>query len=459
MEIQTSGKPIDSLLEKVLCMNILSSDYFKELYRLKTYHEVIDEIYNQVDHVEPWMTGNCRGPSTAFCLLYKFFTMKLTVKQMHGLLKHPDSPYIRAVGFLYLRYAGDPKTLWNWFEPYVKDEEEFSPGSTGRMTTMGAYVRDLLLGQYYFDTLFPRIPVPIMRQIVANLEKMKLPSKHAGVTGDTTRHGSDDTARRPPSVKAALSVSFGQRAPHRASTRDSSPVRRTLPPPPPSYDRNSSDDLRRSPSSRRSQSRELSDREYSDRDRDRGKSRELDRDRDHDRERDRERDRTRNRDKDRDRAMDRDRDKDRAMDRDKDRDRDKDKDRDRDRDRERERDRDRRHDYDRRSKYTERESRRDYDRSSRDGSRYNRETSSRRSRSRSRSRSQSLQARNDHIDHRSSPLADGSKEKTSASANLAKLRDLYGDTGDQKGGSAMERGSRRDNSGEEVIRLGGSSWK
>ncbi|MFS7983896.1 putative pre-mRNA-splicing factor 38 [Helianthus anomalus] len=75
-------------------MNVLSSDYFKELYRFKTYHEVIDEIYNQV-----WMTGNCRGPSTAFCLLYKFFTMKLTVKQMHGILKRPDSPYIRAVSF------------------------------------------------------------------------------------------------------------------------------------------------------------------------------------------------------------------------------------------------------------------------------------------------------------------------------------------------------------------------
>lgn len=102
-EIKTSGRPIDQLLEKVLCMNILSSDYFRDLLRLKTYHEVIDEIYNQVDHVEPWMTGNCRGPSTAFCLLYKFFTMKLTVKQMHGLLKHPDSPYIRAVsGVLYL---------------------------------------------------------------------------------------------------------------------------------------------------------------------------------------------------------------------------------------------------------------------------------------------------------------------------------------------------------------------
>ncbi|XP_028800568.1 pre-mRNA splicing factor SR-like 1 isoform X1 [Neltuma alba] len=245
MEIQNCGRPIDSLIEKVLCMNILSSDYFKELYRLKTYHEVIDEIYNQVDHVEPWMTGNCRGPSTSFCLLYKFFTMKLTVKQMHGLLKHPDSPYIRAVGFLYLRYVADPKTLWNWFEPYVKDEEEFSPGSNGRMTTMGVYVRDLLLGQYYFDTLFPRIPVPVMRQVVANLEKLKLPTKHSGSTGESTRHGSDDTARRPPSVKASLSVSFGQRAPHRASTRDSSPVRRTVS----HHERNGSDDPRKSPRS------------------------------------------------------------------------------------------------------------------------------------------------------------------------------------------------------------------
>jgi pre-mRNA-splicing factor 38B len=84
-------------MEKVLSVNILSSDYFKELFKYKTYHKVVDEIYNQVDHVEPWMTDNCRGPSSAFCLLYKLFTMKLTVKQMHGLLKHQDSPYIRAV--------------------------------------------------------------------------------------------------------------------------------------------------------------------------------------------------------------------------------------------------------------------------------------------------------------------------------------------------------------------------
>ncbi|GMJ01254.1 hypothetical protein HRI_003794600 [Hibiscus trionum] len=398
MEIQTCGKPIDSLLEKVLCMNILSSDYFKELYRLKTYHEVIDEIYNQVDHVEPWMTGNCRGPSSAFCLLYKFFTMKLTVKQMHGLLKHLDSPYIRAVGFLYLRYAADPKTLWTWFEPYIKDEEEFSPGSSGQMTTMGVYVRDLLLGQYYFDTLFPRIPVPVLRQIVSSLEKMKLPTKTSGSTGDNSRHGSDDTARRPPSVKAALSVSFGQRAPHRASTRDSSPVRRTLPPPP--YDRSNGNDVR-SPGHRRSQSR---DREYSDKDRER----ERERGRDQDRGRDRQRDRSRDRDCDRDRN--------------------------------RERERERRRDYDRRSRCLDR---RDIDESRHYRSR---------SRSPSRSRSQSEQGCNSHYDP---PQKEGSR----ASSNLAKLKDLYGDLSDTKGdGGGYGRAANRDSSGEEVIRLGGS-WR
>ncbi|KAK8635744.1 hypothetical protein V6N13_004465 [Hibiscus sabdariffa] len=430
MEIQTCGKPIDSLLEKVLCMNILSSDYFKELYRLKTYHEVIDEIYNQVDHVEPWMTGNCRGPSTAFCLLYKFFTMKLTVKQMHGLLKHPDSPYIRAIGFLYLRYAADPKTLWTWFEPYIKDEEEFSPGSSGQMTTMGVYVRDLFLGQhglelplyrYYFDTLFPRIPVPLLRQVVSNLEKMKLPTKTSGSTGDNSRHGSDDTARRPPSVKAALSVSFGQRAPHRASTRDSSPVRRTLPPPP--YDRSNGDGVR-SPSHRHSQSR---DREYSDKDRERERERGRDQDRGRDRDSHRQRDRSRDRDCDRDRN------------------------------RERERERERRYDYDRRSRYLDK---RDIDDSRRYRSR-SRDIDERRhyrSRSRSpsmsgnRSRSQSEQGGNSHYDP---PQKEGSK----ASSNLAKLKDLYGDTSDRKGdGSGYERAVNRDSSGEEVIRLGGS-WR
>lgn len=271
---------------------------------------------------------------------------------------------------------------------------------------------------------------------MVHLEKMKLPTKHSGVTGDSNRHASDETARRPPSVKASLSVSFGQRAPHRASTRDSSPVRRTLPP---NSNERGGEDSRGSPS-RRSVSRD--DRDYSDRERDSDRDRERARSRDRYRERERNRDRDRDRDHDRDRERDRDRDRERDRDRDRDRDRERARDRDRDRDRDRERDRESRHEYERRSRYAERDTRKD----------------SRRSRSRSRSRS--LQAGGPRTDRDPSPLPrDNGKEKTSASSNLAKLKDLYGDSGDRRGDIDMERVPRRDSGTEEVIRLGGSSWK
>ncbi|EFJ15832.1 hypothetical protein SELMODRAFT_422402 [Selaginella moellendorffii] len=129
-EVQTCGKPIQTLVEHVVNVNILSSEYFKELYRLKTFHEVVDEIYNHVAHVVPWMTGNSRGPSPAFCLLCKFFTMKLTDEQVQEFLNHADSPYVCAlfsfVAPVFLRYYGDPSTLfWQWFKPYIEDDEMY----------------------------------------------------------------------------------------------------------------------------------------------------------------------------------------------------------------------------------------------------------------------------------------------------------------------------------------------
>ncbi|RRT49361.1 hypothetical protein B296_00024922 [Ensete ventricosum] len=275
-----------------------------------------------------------------------------------------------------------------------------------------------IMMQYYFDTLFPRVPVPVMRQIVANLEKLNLPTKHCGVTGETSRQGSDDIARRPPSVKAALSVSFGQRAPHRASTRDSSPVRRNLGP---MHERSDGGDHRRSsPSIRRSSSRDRHDRDH---------------DRDH-----HDRDR-------RDHYRDRDH-----------------SERDRGRDSERRQEHEWRGDRDRdsqRSRHSERDSgRRDHERSGRDADEY-RHSSLRRSRSRSRSRSHSII----HIhhgpdsDHRPSPFRDENKEKTKAvSSNLAKLKDLYGDVSDKKSNEAADR-LPKDSSTEEVIRLGGSTWR
>ena len=73
-----------------------------ELFEMRTFHEVVDEIYYKVDHLEPWAagsrktagrssTGMCGGVrgvsaggvvSSAFCLLYKLYTLKLTKKQV-----------------------------------------------------------------------------------------------------------------------------------------------------------------------------------------------------------------------------------------------------------------------------------------------------------------------------------------------------------------------------------------
>ena len=58
-------------------------------------------------------------------IYHRFFTKK----QVTGLLTHGDSPYIRAIGFLYLRFVLDPKEIWEWFCPYLDDPEEFTPSS------------------------------------------------------------------------------------------------------------------------------------------------------------------------------------------------------------------------------------------------------------------------------------------------------------------------------------------
>ena len=84
--------------------------------------------------------GAHKSPSTAFCLLLRLFTLRCTEKQMTLMLNHVDSPYIRCIGFLYLRYAADPSTLWSWFEPYLHDEEPVQIRQGKADTTMGKYV-------------------------------------------------------------------------------------------------------------------------------------------------------------------------------------------------------------------------------------------------------------------------------------------------------------------------------
>jgi len=143
-KLQFHGNERTMNLNPLILTNIQGSPYFKvELFGVKTFHEVVDEIYYKVDHLEPWATGSrktagrsqtgmCGGVrgvsaggivSSAYCLLYKLYTLKLTKKQVMGLINHCDSPYIRGLGFMFLRYTLPPGSLWDWFEPYLEDEE------------------------------------------------------------------------------------------------------------------------------------------------------------------------------------------------------------------------------------------------------------------------------------------------------------------------------------------------
>lgn len=157
-------------INQLLFERIVENDYFQSLMNLSTFNELIDEIYSRVTHVEPWSAGTGRLPSTAWCLLVKGLQLRLTTKQMYTLLNHRDSPYIRAIGFLYLRVAVEPKNLWSWVSDYIDDAEEFTPSAdpTVKMT-MGKYIMKILTEMNYYNTMLPRIPVPIERQIKAHL--------------------------------------------------------------------------------------------------------------------------------------------------------------------------------------------------------------------------------------------------------------------------------------------------
>jgi pre-mRNA-splicing factor 38B len=96
MEIHGSKETFN--VENVLRQNIVNSDYYRNTcMQLTCWEEIIDEIYESVQHVEPWMSGNARGASSAFCLLYRLFSVKMAPAELRQTLDHKDSPYIRAV--------------------------------------------------------------------------------------------------------------------------------------------------------------------------------------------------------------------------------------------------------------------------------------------------------------------------------------------------------------------------
>ncbi|KAL3918911.1 MAG: hypothetical protein SGPRY_005826 [Prymnesium sp.] len=206
----------DMNLNPLLVQNIRTHDYFKGLAEIKNFGAILDEIYTRCSSLNFWMGGSRRTvsqgmqdrgvsgagvPATPVVLLYKLYTLRLTRRQIKEMLNHADSPYIRALGVLYLRHVCDPKELWGWLQPYVADEEELSEFGDGAMSTLGKFVCRTLVEPEHIerDVRLPRIPVPTLRDICNKLAERGLirPSDGHGDRG-SSRSGASHHRRDAP---------------------------------------------------------------------------------------------------------------------------------------------------------------------------------------------------------------------------------------------------------------------
>ena len=159
----------------LLLRHTIQSPYFQKCCeKLKDWNAVIDEIYYEVKHLLVYQLAD--QPSTAFCLLLRLLCLRMTAHQLDLTLKHEDSPYIRAIGFLYLRYAGPPESLSELIGPYLYDEETLNiekASSKNSAITMGEFVRNLFQSREYgwkgMTTPLPRLPLPIERDLHVQL--------------------------------------------------------------------------------------------------------------------------------------------------------------------------------------------------------------------------------------------------------------------------------------------------
>jgi len=188
-------------LNHLILANITESAYFRtDLVQHRGWEDMVDEIYYRVQHLEAWekgsrkaFTGSSSGGerglayssipgvsnyvgvrgvgqggivSTPFCCLYKLWTMKMSRHQVMKMLNHTDSPYIRGVGFLYLRFSLPPEYLLQFFEDYLEDDEEVDPkAGGGDPMTVGVMCQRMLEDTNWYGVMFPRIPAKHLKEI------------------------------------------------------------------------------------------------------------------------------------------------------------------------------------------------------------------------------------------------------------------------------------------------------
>lgn len=162
-------------LNSLFKTQIQSYSYFQQLVTdYLTFQSILDVIIQEADHLQPFEKGKGNFPSVSFCCLYRFFQLKLNKDQMNILLKH-KSPYVRGIGFLYLRCVGALTKLLTWIEPYITDSERFSPTyDKKKLITMGEYIHNLFNDIKYYGTVLRRIPATILRDLERTVLELQI---------------------------------------------------------------------------------------------------------------------------------------------------------------------------------------------------------------------------------------------------------------------------------------------
>merc|ERR1719201_811932 len=154
----------------LLQTHIVESAHLKALLTLETFDQLVEEMYQFADNIEPYMANSSTTPSALFCCLYRLFTMGIAGPQLKRLIDNTDNPYVRCSGFLLIRFGLPPEQLWPWLGEYVLDDEELRPAKDSEwFTTIGEFVEGLLSQDKYYSTVLPRLPMSTKRQLEAKL--------------------------------------------------------------------------------------------------------------------------------------------------------------------------------------------------------------------------------------------------------------------------------------------------
>jgi len=173
LEVQTSSCEQLINFSPILRTQIEKSLYFKSLLAMTDPLQVLEDIYHHAHHAEVYTKKEDTEPSTLFCCLYRLISMKLPEAELRSLLVRTDSPYLRAVGFLYIRFS-NPKDAWPCFRDYLFDMQEFFPGVCKlKSQTLGRWIEGLLAYDKYYGTQLPRIPHTLKQHLVVWLAQIE----------------------------------------------------------------------------------------------------------------------------------------------------------------------------------------------------------------------------------------------------------------------------------------------